>query len=192
MNKLIFCLWLLTASVAHATQSYVVLQVAGSALAYLQGVTNGTDNVLISATNGIATISVTGLSANESSNIYVGNPGVSGDNNVTRLGSSQTTTYISGLLNLTNGIGGYCTSNNYWGHGATGITNTAGYSQVIYVNLAGAGNWAIFNNAGTLVASNSNGYGTNFTMPLCLQPNGYCTNTSGLITTNAASAYAFP
>jgi hypothetical protein len=58
-------------------------------------------DVLAGGTNNIALGYLAGnnFNANESSNIDIGNPGVTGENNTIRIGSSQTQAYIAGVIN---------------------------------------------------------------------------------------------
>jgi hypothetical protein len=76
----------------------------------LENNTNGKDNTAIgfealsSLTSGSNNIALgsqasSNFVAGESSNIDLGNPGVSGDNKIIRLGSGQTNTFIAGVIN---------------------------------------------------------------------------------------------
>jgi hypothetical protein len=132
------------------------------------------------------------FTGNESSNIDIGNPGVAGDQNVTRIGSSQTTTYISGLLNNTNGAAGYCTSNNYSTFSSTGMTNKAAYSQCFWITVStglSTGNLVHFNSAGQMDGSNQFAILRTNDLYIPIQPNGGFSNSSTLtITSNGCWA----
>jgi hypothetical protein len=96
---------------------------------------------------------------NESSNIDIGNPGVTGDNNIIRIGSGQSQTFIAGVIN---GNGGGLTSLN--ASQLTSIGNTSGGSGNFFVGpsgnstMSGGFNTAI--GAGALLYNTSGQYNT--------------------------------
>ncbi|MGO8929762.1 MAG: tail fiber domain-containing protein [Limisphaerales bacterium] len=117
-------------------------------------------------------------------NIDIGNMGVAGDNNIIRIGSGQSQTFIAGLIN---GNGGGLTNLNVSAAQLTSIGNTNGGSGNFFVGpsgnstMSGGGNTA---NGAYALYSNMNG---NFNTA-----NGYAalsSNTNGSYNTaNGASA----
>ena len=59
--------------------------------------TNGNDNIALGFQAGY------NFTGSESSNIDIGNPGVTGDNNTIRIGSGQSQTFIAGVINGSGG-----------------------------------------------------------------------------------------
>jgi hypothetical protein len=139
----------------------------------LNAITSGTDNTAIGwnalgflgfgfgvgGTNNIAIGSNAGqyINGNQSDNIDIGNPGISGDNNIIRIGSGQSQTFIAGVIN---GNGGGLTNlnvsasrltsignNNFFAGSAgnaanSGSDNTAMGAEALTNNTSGTGNTA--------------------------------------------------
>jgi hypothetical protein len=98
----------------------------------LSSLANGSNNIALGYQAGNS------FGANESSNIDIGNLGVPGDNNIIRIGSGQTSTYIAGVINGD-------------GHGLTNL-NAAQLSGVLPLGqLPGA---VITNNEGGVTLDN--------------------------------------
>ncbi len=87
----------------------------------------GTNNIAIGCEAG------NNFTENESSNIDIGNIGVNGENNIIRIGSSQTTAYIAGVLT---GNGGGLTNLN--AAQLTSIGNTNGGFDNFFVGPSGS------------------------------------------------------
>ena len=108
--------------------------------------------------------------AGASSNIVIGNPGVPGDNNVIRLGSSQTETYIAGVINgngggLTNlpllsnpGSLNFFAGQNSGNSALSGSENTGVGFGTLFSDTSGSYNTA--QGVGALSANTSGSYGT--------------------------------
>lgn len=105
-----------------------------------------------------------------SSNIVIGNPGVAGDNNIIRLGSSQTETYIAGVINgngggLTNlpllsnpGSLNFFAGQNSGNSTLSGSNNTGVGFGTLFSDTTGSYNTA--QGVGALSANTSGSYGT--------------------------------
>ena len=133
---------------------------------WLLGLDNGAGG-----TNNIAVgnLAASAFLNNESGNIDIGNQGVTGENNIIRIGSGQTSTYIAGVIN---GDGGGLTdlnasqltsigNNNFFvgpsgNSTTTGSQNTANGSQALVSNTSGSQNTA---NGGETLVFNTSGYG---------------------------------
>jgi hypothetical protein len=66
--------------------------------AALANTTAGVNNI------GVGSFAGTNFNGSESNNIMIGNPGVVGDNNIIRIGESQTATFIAGINGVTTGL----------------------------------------------------------------------------------------
>ena len=131
----------------------------------LAKIVRGTNNIGLGNQAGI------NLLENESSNIDIGNPGVLGDNNIIRIGTNQTTTYIAGVIN---GDGGGLTNIN--ASISTSVGNTLGGVNNFFIgttpnSTTGSDNTAIGYNA-----LENNGSGTDNTST---GQNALNNNTSG-------------
>ena len=172
---------------------------------WLLGLDNGAGG-----TNNIAVgnLAASAFLNNESGNIDIGNQGVTGENNIIRIGSGQTSTYIAGVIN---GDGGGLTdlnasqltsigNNNFFigesgnsttsgsdntangvgalGENTSGAGNTASGALALLANTSGYGNTA--NGAGALL-SNTNGYSNtaNGSQALELNTSGYGNTANG-------------
>ena len=129
----------------------------------------GSNNIAIGAASGSA------IQNDESSNIYIGNLGSPGDQNITRIGTNQTTAYISGVITgsgFSSGATNITTSIT-----AVSWTNTNGMNGYLFPQGAVSAftNVAIYNNTSNLE------YGplTETNVPLPIQKGGYVTNNGG-------------
>ncbi len=153
--------------------------------------TSGSDNIALGFQ---ASINFTG---SESSNIDIGNPGVTGENNTIRIGSGQSQTFIAGVINgdgsgltgldasqltsigNTNGGGGNFFLGGSGNSTNSGSGNTASGFGALISNTSGSVNTAngylalLFNTSGT--ANTANGYGT-----LVLNTNGSWNTANGV------------
>ncbi len=104
---------------------------------------NGTNNIAIGYEAGY------NFREYESSNIDIGNPGLEGENNIIRIGSSQSQTYIAGVIN---GDGGGLTNLNLNAAQLTSIGNTNGAANGNFF-IGGSGNSTTSGSDNTAIGS---------------------------------------
>ncbi|MGA2173963.1 MAG: tail fiber domain-containing protein [Verrucomicrobiota bacterium] len=123
----------------------------GLGMGALEDCTNGNNNIAIGYEAGV------NFNGNESSNIDIGHFGVQGENNTIRIGSSQTATYIAGVIYgngagltnvgtltlpptiITNGESGVTLSGAFTGNGSQLTNLTVSAAQLISIGNTNAG-----------------------------------------------------
>jgi hypothetical protein len=144
--------------------------------------TSGSNNIALGYNAGSA------YTANESSNIDIGSPGVQNDNNIIRIGSNQTTAYIAGVIT---GNGGGLTNLNVNASQLTSIGNTnVGAYGNCFVGPA-AGNSTTTGNQSTALGVFALGYDTSGTENTAIGNGALYVNTTGSHNT-AVGVYALP
>jgi len=104
--------------------------------------------------NNIALGYQAGFNITGSGNIDIGNEGLAGENNIIRIGSGQTTSYIAGVMLHSDGNQNFFTGTSAGSATTSGQYNTANGYWALYTNTSGSyntadGNQALYNNTGT-------------------------------------------